>query len=139
MDSDAPVGLQTSKQSAGDSVRNWIAALIGYFELRLQLIGLEAKETGTHLLVLALLFVGTIVFFAGSLVMLVVFLLFLMMLVLHWDWGWCALASAAFLLLLSVSSALVLRLRIVRPIFPVTLAELKKDREWLSQKTKSSG
>ena len=138
MDSDAPVGLQTSKQSAGDSVRNWIAAFIRYFELRLQLIGLESKETGTHLLVLALLFVGAIVFFAGALVMLVVFLLFLMMLALHWDWGWCALASAVVLLLISVSSALVLRFRIVRPIFPVTVAEFKKDREWLSQKTKSS-
>ena len=138
MDSDAPVGLQTSKQSAGDSVRNWIAAFIRYFELRLHLIGLESKETGTHLLVLALLLVGTIVSFAGALVMLVVFLLFSMMLVLHWDWGWCALASAVVLLLISVSSALVLRFRIVRPIFPVTLAEFKKDREWLSQKTKSS-
>jgi uncharacterized membrane protein YqjE len=61
-----------------------------------------------------------------------------MMLVLHWDWGWCALASAVLLLLLSVSSVLVLRFRIVRPIFPVTLAEVKKDREWLSHKTKSS-
>ena len=138
MDSDAPVGVQASKQSLSDSVRNWIAAFIHYFELRLRLIGLESKETGIHLLVLALLFVGTIVFFAGALVMLVVFLLFLMMLVLHWDWGWCALASAILLLLLSVSSVLVLRFRIVRPIFPVTLAEFKKDREWLSQKTKSS-
>jgi uncharacterized membrane protein YqjE len=137
MDSDAPVGVQASRQSASDSVRNWIAAFIRYLELRLHLIGLESKETGTHLLVLALLFVGTVVFFAGARVMLVVFLLVLMMLVLNWDWGWCALASAVLLLLLSLLSALVLRFRIVRPIFPVTLAELKKDREWLTQKTKS--
>jgi uncharacterized membrane protein YqjE len=138
MDSDAPVGVQTSKQSASDSVRNWVAAFIRYLELRLRLIGLESKETGIHLLVLALLFVGTVVFFGGALVMLVVFLLFLMTLLLHWDWGWCALACAVVLLLISLSSALVLRFRIVRPIFPVTLAEFKKDREWLSQKTKSS-
>ena len=138
MDSDAPVGVQTSKQSLSDSVRNWIAAFIHYFELRLRLIGLESKETGIHLLVLALLFVGTIVFFAGALVMLVVFLLFLMMQVLHWDWGWCALACAVFLLLISLSSAVVLRFRIVRPIFPMTIAELKKDREWLSHKTRNS-
>jgi uncharacterized membrane protein YqjE len=138
MDSDAPVGVQTSKQSASDSVRNWIAAFIRYFELRLRLIGLESKETGIHLLVLALLFVGTLVFFAGALVMLVVFLLFLMILILHWDWGWCALACAILLLIISALSATFLRFRIVRPIFPVTLAEFKKDREWLSQKTKSS-
>ena len=138
MDSDAPVGVQTSKQSASDSVRNWIAAFIRYFELRLRLIGLESKETGVHLLVLGLLFVGTLVFFGGALVMLVVFLLFLMILILHWDWGWCALACAVLLLSISVLSAAFLRFRIVRPIFPVTLAEFKKDREWLSQKTKSS-
>jgi len=138
MDSDAPVGVQTSKQSASDSVRNWIAAFIRYFELRLRLIGLESKETGIHLLVLALLFVGTLVCFGGALVMLVVFLLFLMILILHWDWGWCALACAALLLMISALSAAFLRFRIVRPIFPITLAEFKKDREWLSQKTKSS-
>ena len=138
MDSDAPVGVQTSKQSASDSVRNWVAAFIRYLELRLRLIGLESKETGIHLLVLALLFVGTVVFFGGALVMLVVFLLFLMTLLLHWDWGWCALACAALLLMISALSAAFLRFRIVRPIFPITLAEFKKDREWLSQKTKSS-
>ena len=138
MDSDAPIGVQTSKQSASDSVRNWIAAFIRYFELRLRLIGLESKETGVHLLVLALLFVGTVVFFAGALVMLVVFLLFLMILILHWDWGWCALACAVLLLTISAIAATFLRFRIVRPIFPVTLAEFKKDREWLSQKTRSS-
>ena len=138
MDSDAPVGVQASKQSASDSVRNWVAAFIRYLELRLRLLGLESKDTGVHLLVLTLLFVSTIVFFAGALVMLVVFLLFFMMLILRWDWGWCALACAVFLLLISVFSAVVLRFRIVRPIFPVTLAEFKKDREWLSHKTKNS-
>jgi uncharacterized membrane protein YqjE len=138
MDSDAPVGVQASRQSASDSVRNWVAAVVHYLELRLRLLGLESKETGLHLLVLALLFVSTAVFFAGALVMLIVFLLFLMILILHWDWGWCALACAVFLLLISLSSAVVLRFRIVRPIFPMTIAELKKDREWLSHKTRNS-
>jgi uncharacterized membrane protein YqjE len=138
MDSDVPVGVEASKQSASDSVRNWVVALIRYLELRLRLLGLESKETGIHLLILALLFIGTIVFFAGSLLMLVVFLLFLMMLILHWAWGWCALACAGLLLLISVISAVVFRFRIVRPVFPVTFGEFKKDRAWLSQKMKSS-
>jgi uncharacterized membrane protein YqjE len=138
MDSDAPVGVQTSRQSASDSVRNWVAAFIHYLELRLRLVGLESKETGVHLLVLTVLFVSTIVFFAGALVMLVVFLLFFMMLILHWDWGWCALACAFLLLLISALAAAIFRFHIVRPIFPVTLAEFKKDREWLSHKTKNS-
>jgi uncharacterized membrane protein YqjE len=138
MDSDVPVGVQSSRRSVSDSVRDWIAAAIRYLELRLRLIGLESKETGIHLLILAILFVATIVSFAGALVMLVVFLLFLMMLILHWDWGWCALTCAVVLLLISTVAALTLRYRIVRPIFTVTLAEFKKDREWLSHKTKST-
>jgi uncharacterized membrane protein YqjE len=138
MDSDAPIGVQDSKQSASDSIRNWLAAFIRYFELRVGLIGLESKEAGVHLLVLALLFAGTLVCFVGALVMLVVFLLFIMTLILRWEWGWCALATAAVLLLIGIVTATIFRFRIVRPIFTVTLAEFKKDREWLSQKTKSS-
>jgi uncharacterized membrane protein YqjE len=135
MDSDAPLGAQTSNQSASDSVRNWVASFIAYLELRLRLLGLESKEAGFHLLVLALLFAGTVVFFAGFLVMLTVFLLYLVMLIFHWEWGWSALACGGFLLLISIAAAVILRFRIVRPLFPTTLAELEKDREWLTHKT----
>jgi len=135
MDSDAPLGAQTSNQSASDSVRKWVASFIAYLELRLRLLGLESKEAGFHLLVLALLFAGTVVFFAGFLVMLTVFLLYLVMLIFHWEWGWSALACGGFLLLISIAAAVILRFRIVRPLFPTTLAELEKDREWLTHKT----
>jgi uncharacterized membrane protein YqjE len=138
MDPDAPLGTPVSKQSTSDSVRNWIATFLSYLELRLQLIGLESKEAGFHLLVLALLFVGAIVFFAGFLVMLVVFFLYLLTLIFHWGWGWSALACAVVSLLAAVAAGVVLRYRIVRPLFPTTLAEFKRDREWLTHKTKES-
>ena len=138
MDPDAPLGTPASKQSTSDSVRNWIATFLSYLELRFQLIGLESKEAGFHLLVLALLFVGAIVFFAGFLVMLVVFFLYLLMLIFHWGWGWSALACAVISLLAAVAAGVVLRYRIVRPLFPTTLAEFKRDREWLTHKTKES-
>src|SRR5271166_5021396 len=63
MDSDAPLGAQTSNRSASDSVRSWVASFLTYLKLRLSLLGLESKEAGLHLLVLALLFAGTLVFF----------------------------------------------------------------------------
>jgi uncharacterized membrane protein YqjE len=138
MDSDAPLGAQTSNQSASDSVRSWVASFISYLDLRLRLLGLESKEAGLHLLVLALLFAGTVVFFAGFLVMLTVFLLYLVMLIFHWEWGWSALACGGLLLLSSVAAGVVLRFRIVKPLFPITIAEFEKDREWLSHKTKKS-
>jgi uncharacterized membrane protein YqjE len=138
MDPDAPLGAQASKQSTSDSVRNWIASLISYLELRLKLLGLESKEAGLHLLVLALLFVGAVVFFAGFLVMLVVFLLYLLTLIFHWGWGWSALACGVVSLLMAMAAGVILRYRIVKPLFPTTLAEFKRDREWLTHKTKES-
>ena len=138
MDPDAPLGAQASKQSTSDSVRNWIASFLSYLELRLKLLGLESKEAGLHLLVLALLFVGAVVFFAGFLVMLVVFLLYLLTLIFHWGWGWSALACGVVSLLAAIAAGVILRYRIVKPLFPTTLAEFKRDREWLTHKTKES-
>jgi uncharacterized membrane protein YqjE len=139
MDPDAPLGAaQASKQSTSDSIRNWIASFASYLELRLRLLGLESKDAGLHLLVLALLFVGAVVFFAGFLVLLLVFLLYLIALLFHWEWGWSALACAGVSLLLAVAAGLVLRFKIVKPLFPTTLAEFKRDREWLTHKTKQN-
>jgi uncharacterized membrane protein YqjE len=138
MDPDAPLGAQASKQSTSDSVKNWVASFLGYLELRLQLLGLESKEAGFHLLVLALLFVGAVVFFAGFLVMLVVFLLYLITLIFHWGWGWSALACGVISLLIAIGAGVTLRFRITKPLFPTTFAEFKRDREWLTHKTKES-
>src|ERR1700722_11802515 len=117
MDPDAPLGAQALKQSTSDSVRNWIASLISYLKLRLSLLGLESKEAGLHLLVLALLFAGTVVFFIGFLIMLTVFLLYLVMLIFHWEWGWSALACGGLLLLSSIAAGVIFRLRIIKPLF----------------------
>ena len=138
MDPDAPLGAQASKQSTSDSIRNWLASFLSYLELRLQLIGLESKEAGIHLLVLVLLFVGAVVFFVGFLVMLIVFLLYLLTLIFHWGWGWSALACGGVSLVAAIVAGIIFRFRIVKPFYPTTLAEFKRDREWLTHKTKES-
>src|ERR1700736_1297235 len=131
MDSDPSQGTRASEPAPTDSIRNAIAFFVRYLELRLQLFGLESRETGLHLLVLALLLVSTIIFFVGFVAMLIVFLLYLMMLPLHWEWGWSALALAAVCLVVSIVVGVIFRFRIVKPLFPVTFAEFQKDREWL--------
>jgi len=138
MDPVAPLGAPASNQSTSDSVRKWLASFLNYLELRLRLLGLESKEAGLHLLVLALLFVGAIVFFAGFLVMMIVFLLYLLTLLFHWGWGWSALACGGVSLLAAIVAGVILRYRIVKPLFPTTLAEFKRDRQWLTHKTKES-
>jgi uncharacterized membrane protein YqjE len=138
MDPDAPLGAQASKQSTSDSVRNWVSSFLSYLELRLRLLGIESKVAGFHLLVLTLLFVGTVVFFAGFLIMLLVFLLYLLTLIFHWGWGWSALACGGVSLLVAIVAGVILRFRVVKPLFPTTFAEFKRDREWLTHKTKES-
>jgi uncharacterized membrane protein YqjE len=131
MESDPSQGTQAPVPSPIDSSRDLVAFFIRYLELRLQLLGLEFRETGFHLLVLSLLLVSTVICFGGFIIMLVVLLLYLMMLTLHWEWGWSALALAGVLLILGIGAAVLFRFRIVWPLFPATFAEFEKDREWL--------
>jgi len=138
MDPDAPLGVQASEQSTSDSVRNWVASFLTYLELRLRLLGLESKEAGVHLLVLALLLVGVLVFFAGFLVMMLVFLLYLLTLIFHWGWGWSALVCGGISLLIAIVAGVIIRFRIVKPVFSTTFAEFNRDREWLTHKTKKA-
>jgi uncharacterized membrane protein YqjE len=139
MESDASSRAHASEPAPGDSIRSLIVSFLSYLELRLKLSGLEARETGIRFLVLALLLVSAIVFCAGFVAMLVVFLLYLMMQIFHWEWGWSALALAAVLVIISIVLGLIFRCKIVEPLFPVTFAEFQKDRQWLEHTTKDSG
>jgi uncharacterized membrane protein YqjE len=137
MISDAPVGAESEHSSTADSVKSWVAALLRYLELRLQLLGLEAKEAGLHLLIIGLLVTGVLALFAGFLVMFAIFLLYLIITLIHWEWGWGALLCAGILLAGSLVAAVILRYRVLRPIFRMTLEELQKDREWLRTTTRN--
>jgi uncharacterized membrane protein YqjE len=126
------------KSSAVDSIQAWIACFLRYLELRLQLLGLEARESGLHLLIMSLLLVSTLVCFEGCFLLLIAFLLYLMTLILHWGWGWCALALAAVLFLSSIVIGIIFRFKLTKALFPVTLAEFRKDRQWLKHDAPSN-
>src|SRR5580704_15545502 len=131
MELDSSKSTGASKPSSLDSIQDLVAFFVRYIELRLQLFGLESREAGFHLLILALLFVSVLVCFGGFVILSVVFLLYLMMLLLHWEWGWSALGFAVVLSLISIGIAVIFRFRVVKPFYPATLAEFQKDREWL--------
>src|ERR1700732_4330669 len=115
MESDASCGAHASEPAPGDSIRSLIVSFLIYLELRLKLLGLETRETGIQFLVLALLLISAIVFFAGFVAMLIVFLLYLMMLIFHWEWGWSALALAAMLVVIGIVFELIFTSKIVKP------------------------
>jgi Putative Actinobacterial Holin-X, holin superfamily III len=97
------------KSSTADSIQIWIASFLRYLELRLELLGLEARKAGVHLLIISLLLTGTLICFAGFLILLIVFLLYFMTLILHWPWGWCALLLAAGLFVIGIVTGITLR------------------------------
>ena len=136
MDSAQSQGTEASQASA--PLRDLVAHFVRYLELRLQLFGLESRKTGLHLLVLVLLLVTIVTCLVGFFAMMIVFLLYLMMLVLHWAWGWSALALAGLLLVLSIGVGVIFRSKFVKPLFPATFAEFRKDRECLQYSTKSN-
>ena len=158
MSSNAPVGAESEHSSTADSVKYWVATFLRYLELRFQLLGLEAKEAGFHLLIIALLLGFWFVVWAAAMArhrpwaepdarrrylwwlsapMFAVFLLYLIVTLLHWDWGWGALLCAGILLAGSLVAAIILRYRVIRPMFRMTLDELQKDREWLRSTTRN--
>jgi uncharacterized membrane protein YqjE len=126
------------KHAIGDSVRALLASFLDYVELRLRLVGVETQEAALHLFTVVLLVVTTLVCLAGFLLLLIVFVLYLMVLILPLQWGWCALILAAGLLLISVVTGILFRVRLPKTLFPITLAEFVKDRQWLKHSPPSS-
>ena len=63
MELDSSQGTRVSEPSLLDSIQDLVAFFVRYLELRLQLLGLESRETGFHLLILALLFVSVLICF----------------------------------------------------------------------------
>jgi uncharacterized membrane protein YqjE len=117
-----------------ESIRLWLAAASGYIHSRLELFGLEAKGAAVNYLLIVILLVCSLVFLIFGYVFLVIALAFLVALLFHWDWGWITLGFGIAHLLLAVACVWMAKIRFGVAGFPSTIAEFKKDKEWLSQK-----
>lgn len=110
------------------------AAGLEYLQARLALAGIEGKE--------ALLHFGIIVGLLAAAVSVIVFgYLFLCIAVtvlladaLHISPGWVILGLAVLHFLVAGGAVLFAIMKLKRPVFEATLAEFKKDQQWLSPK-----
>ena len=74
----------------------------------------------------------------SSVLMYGAFLLYVVARLFHLAWGWSALICGAILTLFSLVAFFLLRVRLRKPIFQMTLKDLERDKEWLTQsKTKT--
>jgi len=106
-------------------------ALAGFFESRFALLAEESKVAAVQLLILVSCVVFALLLCALGYVFLITGVVVGLAHLAGVSWPWIALAAAAVHFVFALVLLLVARSRITKPLFRATLAELKKDREWL--------
>jgi len=134
MTGDTPAG----SHSGGllDHLSEFIAAAMEYFQARLALVGIEAKEALLHFAVI----IGALVLAVGVILFGYLFLCIaatvLIAQLLGISPGWPILVLAVIHFLFAAGFAFYAVSRLKTAVFTATLAELKKDQQWLSQKSR---
>jgi uncharacterized membrane protein YqjE len=107
------------------------SALADFFESRFALLAQESKAAAVQVLILASCLILAVVLCALGYIFLITGAVVGVAHLAGVSWPWIALAAAAVHFIIAMVLLLVARSRITKPIFRATLAELKKDREWL--------
>ena len=115
----------------------FLAATLRYLKARLTLAGMEARAAGAHYGTAAALVAGALFIAVLGYVFLIITLVFGIAAAFDGASAWIAVMGAAALLHLGGAALLlwVARRRCKGGAFDDTLAELKKDQQWLNQLT----
>ena len=108
-----------------------VNALAEFFESRFALLAEESKAAAVQLLILAGCLVFALLLCALGYVFLITGAVVGLAHLAGISWPWIALAAAALHFVIALVLLLIARSRITKPLFRATMAELKKDREWL--------
>ncbi len=108
-----------------------VTALAEFFESRFALFAQESKTAAVQLLILAGCLILALLLCGLGYVFLITGVVVGLAHLLGISWAWIALAAAAVHFIIAMVLLLVARSRITKPVFRTTLAELKKDRQWL--------
>jgi uncharacterized membrane protein YqjE len=108
-----------------------VSALAEFFESRFALLAVESKAAAVQLLILVGCLILAVLLCALGYVFLITGAVVGLAHLVGISWPWIALATAALHFVIALVLLLIARSRITKPFFRVTMAELKKDREWL--------
>jgi uncharacterized membrane protein YqjE len=108
-----------------------VSALAEFFESRFALLAEESKAAAVQLLILAGCVVFALLLCAMGYIFLITGAVVGLAHLVGISWPWIALAAAALHFIIALVLLLIARSRITKPFFRVSLAELRKDREWL--------
>jgi len=107
------------------------SALADFFESRFALLAQESKAAAVQVLILASCLILAVLLCALGYIFLITGAVVGVAHLAGVSWPWIALAAAAVHFIIAIVLLLVAYSRITKPVFRATLAELKKDREWL--------
>ena len=133
MTSDSPPAAGQSGNFL-DHVRDLIAAGLEYAQARASLAGIEAKEALLHFGIIIGLCVGAIGLLVFGYLFLCIALTVLIAQLLGISPGWVILALALLHFAIAAGSVIFAVTRLKMPVFSATLAEMRKDQEWLREK-----
>jgi uncharacterized membrane protein YqjE len=108
-----------------------VNALAEFFESRFALLAQESRAAAVQLLIMVGCLIFAVVLCAVGYVFLVTGAVVGLAHLAGISWPWIALAAAALHFIIALVLLLIARTRITKPFFRVTMAELRKDREWL--------
>jgi uncharacterized membrane protein YqjE len=114
-----------------ENVLALISALAAFFESRFALIAEESKSAAVHLLILVGCLIFALLLCALGYVFLITGAVVGIAHLAGISWAWIALAAAGLHFIIALVLVLIAKSRITKPFFRASLAELKKDREWL--------
>ena len=112
-------------------------ALAGFFESRINLFARESKTALVQLLLIAAALITALVLVVSGYVFLIVSVIFGIAYAADVSWVWIALAAALLHFLLAGGLGFFAKTQITKPMFHASIAELKRDREWLKTLNKS--
>ena len=121
-----------------ESIRLLIASALGYFSARFELFSLEAKDAAANYVKIVILLVVAVATMLFGMVFFMCAFVYTVAALTGWHWGWVFFGFGFFSLLVTLFCALVAKHRFSVGSFASTMAELKKDKEWLSQTNKVS-
>ena len=108
-----------------------IDALVSFFESRFALFSKESKAALVQVLALLMLLITALLLLAFGYIFLIAGAVLSVAAMVQVSWTWIALIAAGVHILLAVICLLIARAVVRRPAFRETVAELRKDREWL--------
>ena len=107
-------------------------SLAGFFESRVHLFARESKGAFVHLLLLGGAVMAALVLLVSGYIFLIVSAIFGIAHATGFSWIWITLSAAGLHFVLAIGCGLFARNRLTKPMFRVSVAELKRDREWLN-------